>query len=99
MSQAKRTRWRAWVAQEIGGDDLTIDAATDAIMAALMQGADVQKAITAGRQAANTGVKNRQQSSEHPVSDSNHLRGCVASFRQRNELIGSVYGTVWDFRI
>ena len=48
----KRAKWRKWAEEEIGGDDLTIDAATDAIIAALLQGSSVEEAMTAGRGAA-----------------------------------------------
>jgi hypothetical protein len=97
---AKRANWRNWAKQEIGGDDLTLDTATDAVLAALLQGSSVEEAMAAGRSAATKPRMFGQASSTtHPVSDRSHLRGQVASFRQRSELMGSRYGSVWDFRV
>lgn len=99
-----RADWREWAASAIGGDAQSIDAATDAILAALIRGASVEEAVAVGHVAAADptaaqNVKTQDQPLTHPVSDDQHLRGVVSSFRQRSELMGTQYGTVWDFRM
>lgn len=97
---SKRAKWRNWAKEKISGDDVTIDAATDAVLAAPLQGSSAEGTMAAGQSAATAPRLSEQVSlTTRPVSDREHLRGLVASFRPRSELIGSRYGAVWDFRV
>jgi hypothetical protein len=100
----KRAEWRSWAEQEFRGDERAIDAATDAVLGALIDGENVEEAMAVGRTAAaSSALEGSDYATDsqrsHPVSDADHLRGRVASFRQRAELMGNRYGSVWDFRV
>ncbi len=87
---SKRAEWRNWAKEAIGGDDLTIDAATDAVLAALLQGSSVEEAMAAGHSAATKPQRSGQASSaSQRISDPSHLRGRVDSFPQGREPMGS----------
>jgi hypothetical protein len=96
----RRAAWHSWVEREIGGTGQAIDAATDAVVHALVSGRSIEEAMAAGHAAANAPDQPTAARSATPIlSDQTHLRGQVASFRQRNELMGTAYGSVWDFRV
>ncbi len=98
----KRAEWRAWAEQEVGGDPRAVEAATDAVLAALVRGTTIDEAMSVGRAAGRVPGNDADPGSirpAHPVSDRAHVRGQVAAFRQRNELMGRRYGSIWDFRV
>jgi len=94
----KRAEWQTWVEHNIGGDGPTIQRATDAALASLLGGHSTDDAISAARSAARAG-SSEAEAERHPVSDADHLRGVVSIFRERNELMGNQYGSVWSFRL
>lgn len=106
---AKRAEWQKWATKEFGANGAAVDAATDAVLEALMAGCSVDDALSVGRtagltQAADAGPGDPKEVVEntklaHPVSDADNLRGQVSSFRTRNELMGNRFGTVWNFRV
>jgi hypothetical protein len=103
---SKRAEWRQWAQQAIDGDETAIEAATEAVLAALIAGYSVEDAMLAGRAAAaapaSPGVPasgGAPGTAALPASDRTYLRGRVAAMRQRNELMGSQYGSVWNFRV
>jgi hypothetical protein len=103
-----REEWRAWAQGEVGPGPAAVDRATDAVLAALIQGHTVEDSMEIGKAAA-LGPSAANARSEVAttgtagapvyVSDGSHLRGVVGSFRERNELMGNRYGSVWDFRV
>jgi hypothetical protein len=100
----KRAQWRKWAEQEFGQDQSAVNRATDAVLSALIEGYSVSDAMTIARSAAAASaspdtVPVAETQPANIVSDSNYLRGCISSFRSRNELMGSRYGSVWNFRV
>lgn len=107
---ADHAEWRQWVEQNIGGDERAIEAATDAVIIALILGHPMETALQIARAAAAApgttpyllpGVTPAVAAAAEPlpVSDRTHLRGQIAAMRQRNELMGDSYGSVWTFRV
>lgn len=48
----RRAEWKDWAEKNIGGDSATVEAATDAILDALLKGYSIEDAMKAGRAAA-----------------------------------------------
>lgn len=111
VPEAKREKWRQWARNEFGENKELVEIATDCVLTALIAGHSIGDAIDMARTAAvgqspslrvtasPTEPLSQTEAQKRPVSDSEHLRGCVSSFRQRNELMGQQYGTVWNFRV
>lgn len=99
----RRAEWRAWVEQHVGGDNAVIDSATDAALHVLLAGGTVDEAAAAaqatGRWHRSFDGSARLGRYGHPVSDHDHIRGVVTSFRSRNEMVGPQSGSVWSFRV
>jgi hypothetical protein len=104
----KRAEWRAWAVREFGKDDPnSVDVATDVVLKALIAGNSVEQAVATARATVTAHADSTAGKSDGaesvdlklPVSDAEHLRGRVSLFRARNELHGTQYGTVWNFRV
>jgi hypothetical protein len=99
MLQTKE-HWRQWAANEIGGSQTRIDAATDAAMNTLAKGGSAEQAVAAARASVPTDatvqpaptVSMSPTTSEPPGT----IRGVVLSIQQRFESAGEI---VWDLRV
>lgn len=98
VSADKRAEWRRWAEQEFGGDQQAVERATSVVLRFLVEGNSVSVAMEAAR-AAVADETYEQAPPPHLVSDAHHIRGEVASFRERQELMGNQYGPVWNFRV
>lgn len=111
VPENKREKWRQWAQNEFGENEQAVQVATETVLNALLTGCSINEAMNIARTAAAgpspnlratasaTEIDSRTEAQQPPVSDSEHLRGCVSSFRQRNELMGQQFGTVWNFRV
>jgi hypothetical protein len=107
----KRAEWRAWAVREFGDDQGSVELATESALKSLITGYSVEQSIAIARAAVlgeppGTGVNGSMDeagtklvAAEHLVSDAEHLRGRISLFRSRPELMGTQYGTVWNFRV
>jgi hypothetical protein len=106
----KRAEWRAWAVREFGDDQRSVELATDFVLKSLIKGYSVEQSVAVARAAvlaeapgtgANLSIDEavKRAAAGHPVSDAEHLRGRVSLLRSRNELMGTRYGTVWNFRV
>ena len=95
IPEAKRAEWREWAQREFGSDEAAVEIATTSVLDALINGYTVDDAMDMARRS----VAGRASDRASFVSDPAHLRGRVGSFRERNELMGNKYGSVWDFRV
>jgi hypothetical protein len=99
-ASAKRAEWHQWAEREFGANHAAVEAATEAVVDALVRGNSVPDAMAAARAAATSGASRAEvERPEHLTSDPSHLRGVVGSFRERSELMGTQYGSVWNFRV
>jgi hypothetical protein len=100
VTAERRAEWKQWVETEIGGDTRTVDVALETVLSMLAAGRTSEDAMAAGRAAARAPVtEDAPTEQRHPTSDSTHLRGQVSLKRERNELMGQSYGSVWNFRV
>jgi hypothetical protein len=107
----KRADWREWAVREFGDDPRSVELATDSVLKSLIAGYSVEQSVAIARAAVVAGTSGtdanasrdeadtRLAAAEHPVSDAEHLRGQVSLFRTRTELMGTQYGTLWNFRV